>query len=466
MLGFRKTAASTIRLATVALAFALLIGPAPAAQTGQQGQQPGQHWVGTWATAPVARPTYPPGAAAPTGPGSAAPVSINNRTLRQIVHVSIGGERVRVVFSNVFGTAPLAVAAASVALAGNEATIQPKSSRVLTFNGRTGAIIPPGAVMISDAVALSVPSFADLAIDLYLPEAATGLGSPLTVHNAARQTNYISTEGNHAGVRSLPQPEATPSWFFLSRVEVTAPKETGAIVLFGDSITDGFNSTIDANNRWGDVLARRLRDATGRAETGILNLGIDGNQVLKSGSGVSALARFDRDVLAQPGATHVVLLEGINDLGFAGMASQAPPTLADLQSGHLQLVARAHARGLRIIGATLLPYEGTAFPGYYSEKDDATREAFNQWIRTSGAYDGVIDFDAVVRDPSHPSRVLERYDSGDHLHPNDAGYAAMANAVDLALLRSESARRGGPAAFLPAAPVPVVQAASIASAGR
>jgi lysophospholipase L1-like esterase len=451
MFGSRRTAASTIRLATVALAFGLLIGPAPAAQTGQQGQQPGQHWVGTWATAPVARPT--------PLPGNAAPVSINNRTLRQIVHVSIGGDRVRVVFSNVFGTAPLAVAAASVALAGGEATIRPKSGRALTFNGRTGATIPPGAVMVSDSVALSVPSFADLAIDLYLPEAATGSGSPLTVHNAARQTNYISTEGNHTGVWSLPQPVATPSWFFLSRVEVTAPEETGAIVLFGDSITDGFNSTIDANNRWGDVLARRFRNATGRAETGILNLGIDGNQVLKSGSGVSALARFDRDVLAQPGATHVVLLEGINDLGFAGMARQGPPTVADLQSGHLQLVARAHARGLRIIGATLLPYEGTAFQGYYSEEGDATREAFNQWIRTSGAYDGVIDFDAVVRDQSHPSRLLERYDSGDHLHPNDAGYAAMANAVDLALLRSGSAPRGRPAAFLPATASPTVTVA-------
>jgi lysophospholipase L1-like esterase len=340
---------------------------------------------------------------------------------------------VRVVFTNAFGTSALQIGAASVALAGTGPAIRDGSSRPLTFGGRPAVSIPPGAVMVSDAVSLTVPSMADLAIDVYLPDDVTASGSPMTIHSASRQTNFVSALGNHVGAAAWPAQATATSWFFLSHVDVTAPAGTRGIVTFGDSITDGYNSTNDANNRWPDVLARRLRNAAGQVEAGILNLGIDGNRVLVDGSGVSALARFDRDVLAQPGVTHVVLLEGINDLG---MARQGPrPSVADLQAGHLQLIARARGRGLKVIAATLLPYEGTVFPGYYSEEGEVVRQAFNQWIRTSGAYDGVIDFDAVVRDPGHPARILERFDSGDHLHPNDAGYTAMANAIDLAIFR-------------------------------
>ena len=204
--------------------------------------------------------------------------------------------------------------------------------------------------------------------------------------------------------------------------------------MLGDSITDGFNSTPDTNNRWPDHLARRLMAAGGGIA--VLNLGIDGNRVLADGAGVSALARFDRDVLAQPGATHVFVLEGINDLGIGALFMDGPrPTTAQLIAGHRQLIARAHSRGLKILAATLLPYEGTTFPGYFTPEGEAIRQAFNEWIRTSKEYDGFIDFDAVMRDPAQPSKMLAKYDSGDHLHPSDAGYQAMANAFDLALVK-------------------------------
>ena len=421
-------------LAPVLAAVALL-------QAGAIGQGAPEHWVGTWATAPVLRAPRPAGQAAPApaGRGGAAPLSINNQTLRQIVHVSAGGDRVRVVFTNAFGTGPLAIGGAHVGLRSAEASLTAGSGRPLTFNGSQTATIPPGALLVSDPVSLTVPPLSDLAIDVFLPNDVAGGTSPLTIHNAARQTNYISQAGNHVGVATLPVESTTTSWFFLSRVDVNTPAGTNGIVAFGDSITDGFGSTVDQNRRWPNYLARRLRAANGRVEAGIMNLGIDGNRVLVDGSGVSALARFDRDALAQAGVTHIVLLEGINDLG---MARQGPmPTVADLSGGHRQLIARARARGLKVIGATLLPYEGTTFTGYYTEAGDAVRRAFNEWIRTSGAYDGVIDFDAVVRDPAQPGRMRANFDSGDHLHPNDAGYEAMANAVDLALFRNTPAAR-------------------------
>jgi lysophospholipase L1-like esterase len=262
------------------------------------------------------------------------------------------------------------------------------------------------------------------------------------MHTGARQTNYVSSTGNHLGMKELPGATTTPSWFFLSRVDVTAPSQAGAIVTFGDSITDGYNSTPDTNNRWPDHLARRLMSAGGGI--GVLNLGIDGNRVLNEIAGPAALARFDRDVLAAPGVTHVFVLEGINDLGITGLLKEGPlPTAAELIAGHRQLIARAHARGLRIFASTLLPYEATAIPGYFSEDGEKVRQAFNEWMRTSKEYDGIIDFDAVMRDPSHPARMLPRYDSGDHLHPNDNGYQAMANAFDLALVKEGAKARSG-----------------------
>jgi len=449
----------TVRVAVV-LAIVCAVGGQPAAQS--------DHWVGTWGTAvvarglgqgpggfgrgpggpPVAQPAQPPQAQPPAtpppgstsitiappvppapGPGrgfGGPPLNFTNQTLRQIVHASVGGDRVRVVFSNAFGTAPLVVGGAHIAVRDKGAAIVANSGRALTFSGSPSVTIPAGAAIISDAAALAVPSFADLAIDLFLPE--TTEATTVTMHTGALQTNYVSPAGNHVGAAELPVMTTTQSWFFLSRVEVTAPAQTGVLVAFGDSITDGTRSTPDTNNRWPDQLARRL--AAQNIKMGILNEGIAGNRVLGDGAGVSALARFDRDALVQTGVTHVIVLESINDIGIA--RSNPSPTADDLIAGHKQLIERAHARGLRIYGATLTPFEGAA---YWSSEGEAKRQAVNQWIRTSKVYDGVVDFDAAVRDPNNPTKLQPQFNPGDNLHMTDAGYQAMANAVEVALLK-------------------------------
>jgi lysophospholipase L1-like esterase len=343
------------------------------------------------------------------------------------VHTSIGGNRVRVVLSNVFGTAPLEIGAADIALRDRESGVVATSVQPLTFGGSAKASILPGATLVSDAVQMKVPALADLAVDLYVP-GDLGVGpSPVTTHNGASQTNYLSEPGDHTGVPAFKPAGQAGAWFLLARVEVAAPADTRAVVTFGDSITDGARSTADTNNRWPDQLARRLAAQRG-AQVAVLNAGISGNRVLGDGAGLSALARFDKDVLMQTGVTHVVIMEGINDIGIA--RSNPGPSAADLIAGHTQLIERARARGLRVYGATLTPFEGAA---YWTPEGEAKRQALNQWIRTSGAYDGVIDFDMATRDPAAPSRLLPAYDSGDHLHPGDAGYKAMGEAVDLAL---------------------------------
>jgi lysophospholipase L1-like esterase len=417
----------TIRIAGAALAVCLLAGRAPVvAQNGRS-----EHWVGTWATAVVPRPQ---------APATPPPPTFNNQTLRQIVHVSAGGSRVRVVLSNAFGTSHLAVGAASVALRQKDSATVAGSNRALTFGGTPATTVAAGAIAISDPVTLTVSPFADLAIDLFLPGDTAASTSPLTTHNNALQTNYISTTGNHAGAGDFPVSKTTQAWFFLSAVEVTAPAQVGAVVAFGDSITDGSLSTPDTNNRWPDHLARRLIVTGGgnaAQPMGVLNEGIAGNRVLSEGIGPSALARFDRDVLAQSGVTHVVLLEGINDIGLAG-AGQPMPTAAEIIAGHRQIVERAHAHGLKVIAGTFLPFEGTnlaVVPGYYSVEKDALRQAVNELIRKSRAYDGVIDFEMAIRDPGHPLQVLARFKGADNLHLTDAGYHAMADAVNLSLLR-------------------------------
>ena len=414
-------------LAGLALASLVAVAPLLSAQGGAT-----EHWVGTWATAGVAAPSQPP---AQAQPGLGGPLlTFNNQTLRQIVHTSIGGARARVVLANTFGTRPLVIGGAHVGLREKGAAIVAGSDRPLTFGGAPTTTIPPGAVIVSDPVSLAVPALGDVSIDIYLPGDTAATPSPLTTHSGARQTNYVSSTGSHLGSKELPGATAIQSWVFLARLEVAAPPQTGAVVALGDSITDGFNSTPDTNNRWPDHLARRLMAAGGGM--GVLNLGIDGNRVLADGAGVSALARLDRDVLVQPGVTHVFVLEGINDLGIGALFMDGPrPTTAELIAGHRQLIARAHARGLKIFAATLLPYEGTSFPGYWTAEGETIRQAFNQWMRTSKEYDGVIDFDAVMRDPAQPTKMLPRFDSGDHLHPSDAGYQAMAEAFDLALVK-------------------------------
>jgi lysophospholipase L1-like esterase len=287
--------------------------------------------------------------------------------------------------------------------------------------------------VLSDPVRLDVRSLSDLAIDLYLPGDTGSTTSPLTQHTGALQTNYVSVTGDHTGATAFPVAATRVSWYFLTGVEVTAPEDTGAIVALGDSITDGTRSTPDTNRRWPDDLARRLLAQRGHRDMGVLNLGIAGNRVLNDGAGPNAQSRADRDVLTQTAATHVIVLEAINDIGFENFVPAQAVSADDIIAGHRQLIARAHARGLTIYGATLTPIEGS---GYFAPATEAKRQAVNAWIRTSGAYDAVIDFDLVTRDPSQPTRFLPAYDSGDHLHPNDTGYQAMADAIDLRLFRN------------------------------
>ncbi len=426
----------------------LAIHPAMFAQSGNN-----ERWVGTWSTSEVGRPQTPPPPApalppfqanqCPAAPPAAPTfMHFNNQTLRQIVHTSIGGSRVRVVLSNVYGTEPLMIGAAHVALRDKDSSIQAGSGRPLTFSGRPVVSIPANAVVYSDPVNLTVPQMADLAIDLYLP-GNTDRPGPLTMHTGAFQTSYVSETGNHAGSARLPAVATAQNWFVIHRVEVPAPESMGGLVAFGDSITDGTRSTPDRNNRWPDQLVRRMLSQATPIRMGVMNAAIAGNRVLNEGAfqaGINALARFEHNALSQPGVTHIILMEGINDIGNA--RTNPTPTAEDVIAGYKQLIERAHSNGLKIYGATLTPFYGAA---YYTDVGEAKRQAVNQWIRTSKAFDAVIDFDAATRDPNDPKKFLAAYDSCDHLHPSDAGYKAMADTVDLGLFKAApaSARRAG-----------------------
>ncbi len=446
----RKTPAHPSALWALALSvLCVALAGSPALTQGGD-----EKWVGTWTASLVGRPQAPPPPAAALPPfmtnqcPAPAPVvtppagqtfaplpfsQLTNQTLRQIVHTTIGGTRVRVVLSNAHGTAPLVIGAASLALHETEGAVRTNSIRRLTFSGRPTISIPARAIVYSDPVDLTFMPMSDVAVDLYLP-GTTDTASPVTMHNASLQTNYISETGNHVGVATLPVVGTIQSWFFLSRVEVLASAATAVVVAFGDSITDGTRSTPNSNSRWPDQLMKRIQSASTR-HVAVINAGIGGNRVLSEGAfaaGLSALARFDSDVLGQAGVTHVVILEGINDIGSA--RQNATPTAEDIIAGHRQLIERARARGIRVIGATLTPFWGAA---YYTEGGEAKRQAVNAWIRTSGAYSAVVDFDKATRDPGDPKKFRADFDSCDHLHPNDAGYTAMAASVDLALLESD-----------------------------
>ena len=364
----------------------------------------------------------------------------DNQTLRQIVHTSIGGSRVRVRLST-FGAGALHIGAARIALRATGSAIVPGTDRALTFGGLSAVMIPPGAVVLSDPVALDVPPLADLAVSMFVP----GSTGPTSWHFEALQTAYVSPSGDFTESIDMPFDSTTrypgpdglehDAWFWLAGVEVLAPKQAGAVAILGDSVTDGSRSTPDTNNRWPDHLARRLIAVQGNHGMGVLNLGIAGNRLLNEIIGPNALARYDRDVLTQTGVTHVIASLGNNDILF--VFSPADVVSVDqIIAGHRQLIRRARARGLRIYGATLTPFGG--FP-LASAAKESQRQAVNHWIRTSGEYDAVIDFDAVLRDPNDPTRLKTdaeyNYDSGDHLHPSDAGYQAMADAIDLALFK-------------------------------
>ncbi len=341
-----------------------------------------------------------------------------------IAHTSIGGRRVRIELSNAFGSMPLVIGAAHVAMRDKESGIVPASDRALLFSGRPTCWIPVGATVISDAVSLDVPAAGDLAVSIYIPDAATAD----TMHAVGLHTTYISKEGDTTAAAAMADAATTQSFYFLTNVDVLAPPDAAAIVTFGDSITDGAVSTPNTDRSWPSYLARRL-SAAGATNIAVLNQGISGNQLLRDGAGVNALARFDRDVLAQPGVKWLMILEGINDIGIGSM-SNMPVSADDLIGALKQLIERAHEHGIKVIGCTLTPYEGAA---YASESGEMVREAVNQWIRASGAFDAVVDFEAATRDPEHPRQFRPGFNNGDHLHPNDAGYQAMADAIDLSI---------------------------------
>ncbi|MGW1375411.1 SGNH/GDSL hydrolase family protein [Streptomyces sp. NPDC002446] len=412
-------------------ALVAVLAPTPAAHAATEP------FIGTWAASPTAVP-------------ASDSTEYKDQTLRQKVHLSVAGGSLRVRLTNEFGSSPLVIGGAHAARpsAGGPATaIDPGTDRVLRFDGSASTTLAPGTQRWSDPIELPTTAGGDLVISLYLPQRTPGS----TVHSAAYQRNFVAN-GDVTGKPDLTPTATTTSWHFLSGVAVDSAggKADSALVTLGDSITDGEHTQADANHRWPDLLAERLRGDEKLAGTGVVNAGIGGNRLLRDpnpvpGSpaesfaayfGESGLKRFDRDVLRQPGARAVTVLLGINDLGVPGIAAPASEevTAPQLIDGYKQLIQRAHQRGLKIFGATILPFEGNTL-GYYTAQRESTRQAVNEWIRTSGAFDGVVDFDAVVRDPAHPGRLLPAYNGGDGLHPNDAGMAAMAKAFPLQLLR-------------------------------
>ncbi len=375
----------------------------------------GARWLPTWApsqSATVARPAV----------GARDPVpTYANATLRQIIHTTIGGERVRIRISNEYGDRPLKIGAAHIALRTVGSAIDPSTDRPVMFGGKSSATVRAGAVLVSDPISFAVPKLGDLAISFYLPDSSR----TSTRHSLGVATTYVARTGNQTTSPAFTADTTLRSWLFLSGVEVVNPAVVGTIVAAGNSITDGLGATPDSNRRWPDILAKRLL-SSGEPAKAIVNAGISGNRVLTFGTGPSLLSRFDRDVLMQPGVTHLIILEGINDISRSSVDTVSAE---DIEDGLRQVVERAHERGIVVYGATLTPFERA------QPQNEARRQAVNRWIRTSGVYDGVIDFDAAVRDPAKPTRMLPAYDSGDSLHPSDAGYLAMANAIDLALFR-------------------------------
>ena len=398
-------------------------------------------WIATWASSPE-----------PTNPNPKLPMlNIENQTVRERVRVSIGGSEIRIRLSNEYGSVPLLVGAVTVATPTDVSSVKPDTIHNATFSGRNSITIPAGVPILSDPIAFPVPRGAEISVSIYFPQRVT---SP-TVHELALKRAIISQHGDQTHAERIDGGATSKSSILISAVLVPKQPSQRLLVAFGDSIVDGDGSTVDADHNWPSDLVRRLSGSSRTSSLAVVNQGLAGNRLLTNDDGVSArvgftaglgasgLARFDRDVVGLPGVTHIVLLEGINDISFPGAKIDgqylADPadlrTAEDLIEAYLQLISRAHAHGLKLIGSTITPCEGVDLPGYYSESKDALRQKVNKWIRTSGSFDGVIDFDAVLRDPDHPSRLLPRFASGDHLHPNDLGYQAVADAIDLTLFQ-------------------------------
>jgi lysophospholipase L1-like esterase len=354
----------------------------------------------------------------------------SNETIRMVVHTTVGGSSVRIKLSNLRSTTPLSVGAVDVAVQADKATAVAGSRHTVTFGRARTLTIAAGGEVFSDPVSMTVAADRSLLVSLYLPQAT----SSSTWHSDAFDTAYLSKPGNHAAEDTDGNyVTATTSWYYLSGLDVVSSSAVGTVVAFGDSITDGFNTPNGAYATWPEDLGRRL---AGGHPFGVVDAGIGGNRVLTDvpniWQGVSAIKRFGHDALSQPGVRDVILLEGINDIGNNAGPNGAPLTAQDLIDGYRNLIAQAHAAGVRIIGATMLPDFGN---GYYSTAAEAIRQAANDWIRTSGAFDGVVDFDKALQDPSNPVALNAGFDSGDHLHPNAAGMQAIANSIDLGLLQ-------------------------------
>jgi lysophospholipase L1-like esterase len=378
-------------------------------------------WVGTWATSPVSgNPKI----------NETLKLGEAETTVRQVVHISQGGSTMRLTLTNEFGSAPLNISSVHVAFLSAGSRILPATDHALTFAGQGSATIPTGQFLSSDPVKLTLPIFSDLVISIVVPAQAL---TTLTYHPLAVETTYFAA-GDHASDEDLENPRTNTSWYFLKDVQVNAEKKSAAIVTLGDSITDGTASTVDANRRWPDVLAARLASNKKTKNLAILNEGISGNRILHEGTGTRALSRLDRDVLSAPGIRFLVLLEGINDIGrtVQPLRPGDEVTAEAIINGMKEIVMRARARNIRVIGATLTPFIGAK---YASPAGEAMRQQVNAFIRTPGSFDGVIDFDKATQDPAHPDQFLPKYDHGDHLHPSDVGYAAMGTFVDLKLFK-------------------------------
>jgi lysophospholipase L1-like esterase len=415
----------------VALVSILAVALAPTAAVGAS-----THWIGTWATA--AQPARPERVE-----------TFRNQTVRLIVHVSAGGKAVRIRLSNTYGDQTLAIGGARIARRATGAESVPGTDRLLKFRGNAAFTIPAGSEVVTDPVDLDVPALSDLAVSIHFRDAARAT----TSHALAMQTNYVSAEtGDVTAAVKFPVAKTISSWPFLTGVDVAASPRAASIVAFGSSLTDGDGTTEDANRRWPDVLAQRLQKASGRAaELGVLNKGIIGNRLLYDSPknpanpfgpmlGESGLKRFDRDVLDRPGVKVVLICLGVNDILFPAFPftpASERITAEDIIAGYRQLIARGHARGVRVIGTTIPPFEGAKFDELElsTAEREKTRVAVNAWIRNGGAFDGVVDFDQAVRDPGHPTRLLPAFDSGDHIHANDAGNEAQANIIPLELFR-------------------------------
>ena len=373
------------------------------------------NWVGGWSATPA----------------PADGVSLSSPTIRMFPRISLGGDLIRIRLSNAAGKGDLIIGSTHVARRAPGAAIQPETDRTVTFNGRGDVKIPAGAFAISDPVSLTVAPLDDLAVSLHIPiDIPASFG---VTGRYSRQFNYLSPPGDFSGHEVMHTSRVVDDWYFLAGIDVLADDAVGGIVAFGDSITDGNISTYDAFCRWPDQLARRLIARRGKM-FGVMNQGLGGNRILHDGRGDCGVKRFDRDVLAQPGVTHAIVVLGINDIRNRGGLAEEVVTAEGMIDGLRQMTMRARDHGVKIIGGTLTPFENETFMrGAFTPEGEAKRIAVNEWIRKSGAFDAVIDFDECLRDPDHLTRMLPEYDNGDHLHPGDVGYNRMGDLIDLSL---------------------------------